>query len=49
MKDKYDDRSAQLVEYGGEKYYFCCSNCRKDFEKDPEKYLARSLFRRRKL
>ena len=33
--------SAQMVEHQGEKYFFCCSSCRKEFEKNPEKYLAR--------
>ena len=35
------DDSAQMVEYGGKKYYFCCSSCKKEFEKNPEKYLGR--------
>ena len=35
------DDSAQMVEYKGKKYYFCCSSCKKEFEKDPEKYLGR--------
>lgn len=25
--------------YQGETYYFCSEQCRKDFEKDPERYL----------
>jgi YHS domain-containing protein len=32
---------AQMVEYRGEKYYFCCIRCKEDFEKNPERYLAR--------
>jgi len=27
--------------YKGATYYFCSDQCRKDFEKDPERYLAR--------
>jgi hypothetical protein len=29
------------TEYKGTTYYFCSQQCRKDFEKDPEKYLGR--------
>jgi xanthine dehydrogenase accessory factor len=29
-----------VAEYGGQKYYFCCSGCRRSFEKEPAKYLA---------
>lgn len=28
-----------VIEYNGEKYYFCCSGCDKDFAKDPDKYI----------
>jgi YHS domain-containing protein len=28
------------VEYKGKKIGFCCKDCRKDFEKDPEKFAA---------
>jgi len=31
----------KLVEYQGEKVYFCCPNCPAAFEKDPEKYVAK--------
>jgi len=27
--------------YRGTTYYFCSESCRKEFEKDPERYLAR--------
>lgn len=27
-------------EYKGQKYYFCCSDCPPQFNKNPEKYLA---------
>jgi len=26
------------VEYGGTQYYFCCPECRKAFEENPEEY-----------
>lgn len=29
-------------EHGGERYYFCCPGCKRAFEKEPEKYLARA-------
>lgn len=35
------DDSAQMVEYAGKKYYFCCSSCKEEFEKNPERYLGR--------
>jgi YHS domain-containing protein len=30
-----------VVEYKGEKVYFCCPNCPKAFEADPEKFLSK--------
>ncbi|MBU1260999.1 MAG: YHS domain-containing protein [Planctomycetes bacterium] len=30
-----------FVEYQGKKVYFCCGQCKGDFEKDPEKYIAK--------
>ena len=30
-----------FVEYQGKKVYFCCESCKADFEKNPEKYLAK--------
>jgi YHS domain-containing protein len=30
-----------FVEYQGKKVYFCCEQCKADFEKNPEKYLAK--------
>ena len=30
------------VEYKGEKVYFCCPNCPKAFEADPEKFISQS-------
>lgn len=29
-------------EHAGETYYFCCPGCKRAFEKEPEKYLARA-------
>ena len=28
-------------EYGGETYYFCCPACKREFDKEPEKYAVR--------
>ena len=28
-------------EYRGQTYYFCCSDCKKDFDKDPQRYLKK--------
>lgn len=30
-----------FVDYKGERIYVCCTKCKKQFAKDPEKYLAR--------
>jgi YHS domain-containing protein len=30
-----------FAEYQGKKVYFCCESCKADFEKNPEKYLAK--------
>ena len=27
--------------YEGKKVYFCCASCKEQFEKDPEKYIAK--------
>ena len=29
------------VEYKGKKVYFCCAGCKEEFDKDPEKYIAK--------
>jgi xanthine dehydrogenase accessory factor len=35
-----DLRTARhVVEYSGQRYYFCCPACRRLFEADPERYL----------
>ena len=30
-----------FVEYQGKKVYFCCTDCKATFEKNPEKYLSK--------
>ena len=30
-----------FVEYQGKKVYFCCAQCKGEFEKSPEKYLGK--------
>jgi len=30
-----------VAEYGGRDYYFCCPACKREFEAEPEKYVAR--------
>jgi YHS domain-containing protein len=30
-----------FVEYQGKKVYFCCTQCKGEFEKNPEKYLSK--------
>ena len=34
--------AGRKFEYRGTTYYFCSDQCRRDFEKDPERYLAKS-------
>jgi xanthine dehydrogenase accessory factor len=29
-----------VVDYGGQRFYFCCDGCRFEFERTPDKYLA---------
>lgn len=29
-----------VIDYGGEKHYFCCDGCKIEFERDPAKYAA---------
>jgi YHS domain-containing protein len=29
------------ADYQGKRVYFCCSSCREDFKKDPEKYIKK--------
>ena len=38
-----DEKSAAAIaEYKGKKYYFCAEGCRKEFEKNPKKYVKTS-------
>jgi len=30
-----------FVEYQGKKVYFCCADCKEEFQKDSQKYLAK--------
>jgi YHS domain-containing protein len=30
-----------FTEYKGKKVYFCCAGCKEQFEKEPEKYIAK--------
>ncbi|ARM76757.1 YHS domain-containing protein [Acidianus manzaensis] len=34
-----DETSKYKTMYKGKIYYFCSNGCKKEFEKDPEKYL----------
>lgn len=34
-----DTKSAEAKsQHKGETYYFCCSDCKKEFDKEPERY-----------
>jgi Cu+-exporting ATPase len=33
--------AAGTSQYNGQTYYFCSQSCKKDFDKEPEKYLAK--------
>ena len=37
--DVTPENAAATFEYKGTTYYFCSPGCKRDFEKDPEKYL----------
>jgi YHS domain-containing protein len=37
--DVKPDQAAGKSEYQGETYYFCCPNCKREFEKDPQSYV----------
>ena len=30
-----------FIEHKGKKVYFCCAGCKEEFEKEPEKYIAK--------
>jgi YHS domain-containing protein len=36
-----ETQAAATSEYKGKKYYFCAAGCKKAFDRDPEKYLAK--------
>ncbi|MFQ5887280.1 MAG: YHS domain-containing protein [Candidatus Hydrothermarchaeales archaeon] len=38
--DVDEKTAADKSEYKGETYYFCCTACKEQFEKEPEKYTA---------
>jgi P-type Cu+ transporter len=31
--------AAAVSEYEGKKYYFCCEDCKEEFDQDPEEYV----------
>ncbi|MGB7296506.1 MAG: heavy metal translocating P-type ATPase, partial [Candidatus Aminicenantales bacterium] len=37
-----EDQAAATTEYGGKTYYFCSEHCKKEFDRNPEKYLSRT-------
>jgi YHS domain-containing protein len=36
-----ETKAAATSEYRGKKYYFCSVGCKKAFDRNPEKYLAK--------
>ena len=38
-----------VYEYKGQEIKFCCKNCRKDFDKEPEKYIKKMHEEEKKL
>ena len=36
-----DSKAVATSEYKGKKYYFCAAGCKRAFDQDPEKYLAK--------
>ena len=36
-----ESKAAATSEYKGKKYYFCAVGCKKAFDQNPEKYLAK--------
>ena len=36
-----ESKAAATSEYKGKKYYFCAVGCKKTFERNPEKYIAK--------
>jgi YHS domain-containing protein len=39
-----EKKPAATSEYKGQKYYFCAVGCKKAFDKDPEKFLAKKEY-----
>ena len=37
-----EKKAAATSDYKGQKYYFCSAGCKKAFDQEPEKYLAKS-------
>ena len=38
-----DEKTSKLKsEYKGHTYYFCAPGCKRDFDKEPEKYLGKA-------
>jgi YHS domain-containing protein len=35
-----DEKTAPKSEYKGKTYYFCAPGCKREFDKNPEKYVA---------
>ncbi|GEM_PF-2978989 len=40
-KTEVQEAKGAAAEYPGKKYYFCAVGCKKAFDQNPEKYLAR--------
>jgi YHS domain-containing protein len=36
-----ESKAAATSEYKGQKYYFCAVGCKKAFDRDPAKYIAK--------
>lgn len=36
--DVQPEQAAGQSEYQGQTYYFCCSNCKQQFDKEPQRY-----------
>ena len=37
-----EESAAGQSEYKGQTYYFCAPGCKRDFDKDPEKYIGQA-------
>src|SRR4030067_764164 len=35
-----EDKAAAISEYGGKTYYFCAEYCKREFDREPQKYLS---------